>query len=145
MDKQMKKLLEPVVIKTPKSNLIIGSVTGVNDKSSQEHSAEITEHEMSILCKEWASKVRGVEECWNLGQTGSYEIRMYPYANDRLSYFEKFLGIGVVNYLFATQFEGFQGFKLSKKCTHDCLKCPVKCRMKKNLKGRKDIENKVKK
>ena len=103
MNNKLKKLLRPLVI--PKSdkipqNIIIGSVAGVNDSDSREFTAKITKFEIKLLAKYYIERLKSIDIVWDYGQSGSYEIRMYPFASTRIAEFEDLIGQEEVEKIF---------------------------------------------
>jgi len=87
--------------------ITIGYINEVNGAKSIKQQAEISLYEAELLCRHWAERMRGVDECWLSNQTGSYEIRMHPYANSRIAYFMLILGPERVNKIVDEVYEGF--------------------------------------
>jgi len=78
------KLLDPVVIKGKKNNLVIGHVPEIH-REGEEKNCNISKHEAKILAKHWIERIDEVTTEWDCGQSSSWGIRMFPYANSRLN------------------------------------------------------------
>ncbi len=78
----------------PLGGVIGGGIRGVNDEAAcLVENFTPTLYELEVLAKHYLEKVREIEfDGRFLGDSGSYEIRMHPFACRRLATLESFLG-----------------------------------------------------
>jgi hypothetical protein len=112
----MKDPLAPI----PLSNgCVMGFFYEINGDGAREHQARVTRFEMELLCKHWAKQLLAVSEEWvYFGSTGSWEMRVMPYARTRLGYFQRFLGDEKVTEIVD---EVFKDFDPDAPCVFDVL------------------------
>ena len=103
-EQAMRDPLGPVHV----GSIILGAVYEVNGEGAQELQAQVTRFELELLCEHWARQIREVRRSYLVfGQSGSREIRVLPYAHNRLDYLAEFLGDDRVESIFDRVFEGF--------------------------------------
>jgi hypothetical protein len=72
---------------------VIGRVEGVNDATATTRfEATITQHEAQVLYEHWYRKLSRVYDFWAMGQVGSSDMRIQPYAIRRLDELEGLVG-----------------------------------------------------
>lgn len=78
----------------PLGGVIGGGISGVNDQSAcLVENFKPTLYELEVLARHYLEEARGIEFLGEfLGCSGSYEIRMRPFAYRRLATIEAFLG-----------------------------------------------------
>ena len=78
----------------PLGGVIGGGISGVNDQSaSLVENFKPTLYELEVLARHYLKEAKEIEFYWRfLGDSGSYEIRMHPFACRRLATLESFLG-----------------------------------------------------
>jgi len=86
----MKDPLAPIPLA---NGCVMGHFYEINGQGAREHKARVTRFELELLCEHWAKQILAVSEEWvHFGSTGSREMRVMPYAEKRLEYFQRFLG-----------------------------------------------------
>ena len=87
----------------------IGYGYEVNGPGAEKHAAEVTTWEIEQLCKIWAERRRSILFDYKAyGQSGSYGIRVEPFAQQRLGYFAGLIGEDKVEEIVAGVFASFE-------------------------------------
>jgi len=93
MDKISAEMTAPIV----GDGFVIGYVPEIH-KLGKEHPFEATTFELELLAEHWAEQVGSIEYMWEyFQQSGSEEIRLQPYAWERLGKIADVLGKDRVN------------------------------------------------
>ena len=88
--------------------IVIGFYPSINgNESIPLQEIEPTKDEVRAIVKHHAELMRAVDECWREGQSGSWEIRQYPYSSNRVKYYEEFLGKEEIDAIFEEVYKGF--------------------------------------
>ena len=83
---------EPFSIPFGDSRIVIGYYPGINGEDSKGVlGVEPTRDEIKALVRYHSKLLRAVDENWSNGQSGSWEIRQFPYSNSRINYYAQFL------------------------------------------------------
>ena len=80
----VKKVTDPIVLKGDKKNVVIGYVPEIH-RDGETATIDITKHEAVLLVEAWIEKMQDVETEWDMGQSSSWGIRIWPYANMRIN------------------------------------------------------------
>jgi hypothetical protein len=80
--------------------MMIGYYEDINGKNAVPlKDVEPTKAEILSIIKYHIEQIMTVKVCWDAGCSGSWEIRQFPYSNERLSYYGKFVGKEVIDKL----------------------------------------------
>jgi len=105
---------------------IIGRISGVNDESAclVEH-FKPTQYELEVLARHYLENARDIEFYGRfLGASGSYEIRMHPFAYRRLATIKSVLGEKRLQEAIArTEEKWDEIFKRAEKDAKPCKAC----------------------
>lgn len=92
-----------------KFQLIIGSYSAINGSDAMPlQGLEITKDELRAVVRHHAELLLSVDLSWADGQSGSWEIRQYPYSTERVNYFEQFLGSDEIEEIFEDVYKHFK-------------------------------------
>jgi hypothetical protein len=101
-------ILKPIVGTMGDTKVVVGAYSSINGPDAIPlHGIEITKDELRAVVKHHAELLLAVDQCWADGQSGSWEIRQYPYSSTRVSYFEEFLGSDEVETIFKDVYKDF--------------------------------------
>jgi hypothetical protein len=101
-------MLKPITGTIGKTRIVIGYYPSINGYDAVPlQGIEPTTDELRAIVRHHAELMRLVDECWRDGQTGSWEIRQYPYSSQRVRYYEQFLGKEDVDSIFEDVYKGF--------------------------------------
>lgn len=105
----LKDSIKPIVGTIGETKVVIGSYSSINGPDAVLlQGIEITKDELRAIVKHHAELLLAVDQCWSEGQSGSWEIRQYPYSSQRVSYFEEFLGSDEVEAIFKDVYKDFK-------------------------------------
>jgi hypothetical protein len=78
-------MTDPIVLKNKnsKKNIVIGYVPEIHS-DGEFQKIDVTKYEARVLIESWIEKMQDVECEWDMGQSSSWGIRMWPYANSRI-------------------------------------------------------------
>lgn len=71
-----------------------------------------TEDEIKAIIRHHVGLLRMIDESWAMGQTGSWEIRQYPYSNQRINYYSQYISETDIQAIFLDVYEGFDEWLL---------------------------------
>ncbi len=71
---------------------VIGFVDEIHGHGGDSFQAELTRNELNEVAKYYAQLIKMIELEFKTGNSGSTEIRLHPYAYERLTYLQQFLG-----------------------------------------------------
>jgi len=93
MDRELLKPLNPIVLKKKDSNkkVFIGYVDEIHGKGSEAFDIEVSRKELHLIAQYYCNLINGIEKFWEMGYSGSWEMRMFPYSNMRLHYLSAFI------------------------------------------------------
>jgi len=97
------KYLEPIVLKKKedkKPALVIGYYDEIHGEGAKKVRITLTQAQVEEIVKYYIDIILGIEAVFDEGQSGSYEIRWFPYAHRRLNYFDKLLNFEHIEHLF---------------------------------------------
>jgi hypothetical protein len=101
--------LKPMVGTIGETRVIIGAYSAINGPDAMPlQGLEITKDELRAVVRHHAELLLSVDQCWADGQSGSWEIRQYPYSSQRVNYFEQFLGSDEVEAIFKDVYKDFK-------------------------------------
>ena len=101
----IKELVKPIHGK----NYTIGSYPGINGKDAISlKQVEPTKEEVYAIIRHHVKLLRGVDEQFAIGNSGSWEIRQLPYSNDRIKYYSQFVDESEVQNIFNQVYKGFK-------------------------------------
>jgi hypothetical protein len=101
--------LKPMVGTIGETRVIIGAYSTINGPDAMPlQGLEITKDELRAVVRHHAELLLSVDQCWADGQSGSWEIRQYPYSSERVNYFEQFLGSDEVEAIFKDVYKDFK-------------------------------------
>jgi hypothetical protein len=101
--------LKPMVGTMGETRVIIGAYSAINGPDAIPlQGLEITKDELRAVVRHHAELLLSVDQCWADGQSGSWEIRQYPYSSERVNYFEQFLGSDEVEAIFKDVYKDFK-------------------------------------
>ena len=87
--------------------LVIGACGDIGGEGAMENEAQVTPFEIELVARHWAKEFVKVRRDLEVSsQTGNREIRVMPYAWDRLNYFKTILGEERVQAIVEEVFEG---------------------------------------
>jgi len=93
--------LPPIAIKIDKKIVAtIGYYDELHGEGSKTVNRILTQAQLEKLIIHYARIILDIEDMWEMGQTGSYEIRWHPYSIFRLQYFERFVSHEYINEIF---------------------------------------------
>jgi len=100
--------LRPSVTNLGEKKIIIGYHPAINGKESVPlQGIEPTLAEVKAIILHHLQLLRAVDECWADGQSGSWEIRQYPYSNQRITYYSQFITESELKDMFDEVYKGF--------------------------------------
>lgn len=101
--------VDPIVIPTGGTPIVIGYHSSINGKESLPlQGVEPTLAEIKEIIRYHTQMLRAVDECWANGQSGSWEIRQYPYSNSRISYYAQFVDESEIQEIFDDVYKDFK-------------------------------------
>jgi hypothetical protein len=110
-------MLKPITGTLGETRIVIGYYPSINGYEAVPlQGIEPTKDEVRAIVRHHAELMRLVDECWRDGQTGSWEIRQYPYSSQRIRYYQEFLGKEDVDSIFEDVYKGFDGVDPEVPC-----------------------------
>ena len=95
--------------KKEKPKILIGFYDDINGKNAIPlDDVKPTKAEILAIIKYHAKLIRIVDECFEMGQSGSWEIRQLPYSNKRVEYYSQFVDKEEVDKIFDEVYKGFK-------------------------------------
>lgn len=100
----LEELVKPLV----GENIVIGYHPSINGEESIPLEGVMpTLAEIKIIIHYHAEMLRAVDECWRDGQSGSWEIRQFPYSNSRINYYSQFVDESEIQAIFDSVYKDF--------------------------------------
>lgn len=100
--------LNPIVVPFGDTKFVIGHYPSINGKESLPlQGIEPTLAEVKVIIRHHTEMLRAVDECWRDGQSGSWEIRQFPYSNERINYYAQFVDDSEIQEIFDDVYKEF--------------------------------------
>jgi len=101
-------ILKPMVFPVGETNFVIGHYPSINgNESIPLEEVKPTLAEVKVIIRHHAEMLRAVDECWRDGQSGSWEIRQFPYSNGRINYYAQFVDESDIQEIFDDVYRDF--------------------------------------
>lgn len=92
--------------------IIIGYYEDINGRNAIPlKNVKPTKAEILAIIKHHVELIRSVEAMWEMGQSGSWEIRQFPYSHHRIDYYSQFVDKKEIDEIFD---EVYKDLKKSK-------------------------------
>lgn len=90
------------------NKIIIGHYPSINgEEAIPLENVQPTLTEIKAIIRYHAKMLRAVDELWANGQSGSWEIRQFPYSNNRINYYSQFVDDSEIQEIFDDVYKGF--------------------------------------
>ena len=100
--------LQPLTVPFGGTNMVIGYYPSINGGESVPlQGIEPTLAEVKVIIRHHVEMLRAVDECWRDGQSGSWEIRQFPYSNGRINYYAQFVDDSEIQEIFDDVYKDF--------------------------------------
>ena len=101
-------ILKPMVFPVGETHFVIGHYPAINGKESIPlEEIKPTLAEVKVIIRHHVEMLRSVDECWRDGQSGSWEIRQFPYSNERIKYYAQFVDDSEIQEIFDDVYKDF--------------------------------------
>ena len=96
-------------MKKNQTKILIGYFEDINGKNAIPlKNIEITKAEILAIIEHHVRLLRSVDNSFNIGMSGSWEIRQMPYSNKRIKYYSQFVEEEEIKEIFDRVYKDFK-------------------------------------